>query len=124
MFDNPALSNDIVGSENRRAARKSGAVAILVIQHITTKWDKHARGGKYAVLRNAVQEAAKVHIEKPDKIQPAVVYQKLFFGMSSFTEPREKREIDPDLWPLTAGCVTVTRSPDRVMATFQYRPSR
>lgn len=92
---------------------------ILVVQHIMTSWGKEARGGKGAVLRNAVPDAAKLPLSslKPDELTFLSHY--LRFNAQP-TGPHERIFIENPTFPLVVGGVIINPAAEAVLARFRY----
>ena len=97
-------------------------MGIVVIQEIETVWTKSARGGKRAILRNAIPEAVKIPYNLTDIINIQRLYHSLRYNTNykQRTQPTEDIRVSSTFHSITAGCVHVEGNNNLVLASFQY----
>lgn len=94
---------------------------VLVVQQVHTRWTKEARGGRNAVLRNAVPESRSLPVERMKNAKPRVLHHQLTYGYEQFTQPTGDLLRGTSVWgSFTFGCVTVHGDEEGVSATFRY----
>ena len=97
---------------------------IIAIQAISTKWEKPARGGANAVLRNRVPEALKVPEFSASDVPVSYMIHSVSYGVrNNFAEPIESGVSVSAVAPDHLHGVTLDFANDALTVSYQYNAS-
>ncbi|HJQ25929.1 MAG TPA: hypothetical protein VKA60_18570 [Blastocatellia bacterium] len=94
---------------------------LIVVQQISVRWRKTARGGVSAARRNAVPEALPLPLRRESLTPDTWLNHAARFGEANdFAAPQHESLTEEPLGTLQLGCVTITPQADAVMVAYEY----